>query len=176
MLSTLWRSFVVHPLIGTAALMLLVAGSSFFVQSAYWVMRPPPLNAPVSITLALLPVFPVAWRRFLLVAGLVLAIGLLVALDALVVTREVNLSSIAAIMAVFSASAYGGRRRNLACVASIVVFNGGLIFSLWRSGNDPFLSVATLFNLSGLIWSLLTFLVTWWFGNHLRMGREQTSF
>ncbi len=172
---TLRRSFVVHPLIGTAALALLVAGSAFFVQSADWVLKQPPLNAPLSIILALLPIIPLAWRRSLLVAGLIIVTGLLVTLDAIAFTREVNLSTSAAIMAVFSAAAYGGRRRNLACVASIVVFNGGLFFSLSRNASAPFLSGATLLNVSGLLWSLLTFVATWWFANNLRRGREQTA-
>jgi len=162
-----------HPLVGDGTLMLLVAGSALFVQRAYWVLPPPPLNAPLTITLALLAIIPLAWRRRFLMAALIPVTATMVALDALNVTA--NLSPIASITAVFSAAAYGGHRRNLACIGSIVTFNGGLMYSLMSRGNAAFLSGATLFNVAGLVWILATFVATWWFGNTLRMGRERTS-
>jgi len=164
-----------HPLIAGSALMLLVAGSAFFVQRAYRGSPPPPFNAPITITLALLAIVPLARRRLLLVMAPVFATATVVALEVLDVAGGVNFSSIASIMAVFSASAYGGHRRHLACVASIVAFNGGLMYKLMFSGSVVFLGSATLFNVTGLLWNLVTFLATWWFGSTLRMSREQTS-
>ena len=164
-----------HPLIGDGAFVLLVAGSAFFVHRAYWVLQPPPLNAPLTIALALLAIIPLTWRRFFLIGALVFVTATMVALDVLGVTVGVNLASIASIIAVFSSAAYGGHRRNLACAASIVAFNGGLIYKLMFSSNVVFLSGATLLNVTGLLWNMAAFLATWWFGNTLRMSREQTS-
>jgi hypothetical protein len=164
-----------HPLIGYGAVVLLVAGSAFFIQHPYWGMKPPPLNAPFSMTSALLVIIPLAWRRFFLVLALTFLMVALVAVEVLNVTIGVNLSSIALIMAVFSASAYGGRWRNLACAASICTFNGGPLYKLMFSGNVVFLSSATLFNIIGLLWILVTSLTTWWLGNRMRLSRERTS-
>jgi hypothetical protein len=164
-----------HPLTGYGALVLLAAGSAFFVQHPYWGLKPPPLNAPFSMTLALLVIIPLAWRRFFLVLAFTLLAATLVTIEVLDVTIGVNLSSIALIMAVFSASAYGGRWRNLACTASIVTFNGGLLYKLMFSGNFVFLSSVTLFNIIGLLWILVTSFAIWWFGNTLRLSRERTS-
>ncbi len=169
----LLRSLGAHSLIGTAAVMLLITGLVFFVQSARWVQQPPPVNALMSIVLALLAIIPLTRRPLLITVGLVLAAAELFAINVLDFTLVLNLSSIASIMAVFSAAAYGGRRRSLSCLVSIVVFNGGLIYGLTHAGNMAFLSLATLLNVGGLLWSLVTFAATWRFGNALRFSRQQ---
>lgn len=163
-----------HPLIGYSALVLLVAGSAFFVQHPYWGVKPPPLNAPFSMTLALLVIIPLAWRRFFLVLTLTFLTATLVAVEVLNVTIGLNLSSIALIMAIFSASAYGGRWRNLACTASIVTFIGVPLYKLIFSGNVVFLSSVILFNIIGLLWILVTSITACWLGNRLRLSRERT--
>ncbi len=155
--------------------MLLVVGSVLFNLRAYWNSPPPPLNAPVTITFALLAIVPLAWRRLFLITALIFITTIFVELDVLNVTREVYFSSIASIISVFSIAAYGGKRRDLACTASIVFYSGGLMYKLLFSGNTLFLSSATFFNVTGLLWNLGTFLVIWWLGNTLRLSREQTS-
>lgn len=97
-----------------------------------------------------------------------------VVFDVLNVTREMYFSSIASIISIFSAAAYGGNRRNLACTASILVYNGGMMYKLMSGGNIVFLSSATFFNVFGLLWNLVTFLVIWWLGNTLRLSHEHT--
>jgi hypothetical protein len=163
-----------HPLIGHAALVLLVLGSTFFVQPAYWGLQPPYLNALVTMISALLVIIPLGWRRFFLITVLVFVSVIVVVPDVLNFIGRVNLSSIASIIAVFSKAAYGGRRRNLICFASIITFNGGLVYKLIIRSNTGFLSSATLFNVTGLFWNLLTFSAIWWFGNTMRISRERT--
>jgi hypothetical protein len=162
-------------LVGYIVVVLLVAGSAFFVQHPYWGMKPPPLNAPFSMILALLVIIPLAWRRFFLILALLFLTATLIAVEVLKFTIGVNLSSIALVMAIFSASAYGGRWRNLACTTSIVVFNGGSLYKLIFSGNVVFLSSVTLFNIIGLLWILVTSITAWWLGNRLRLSRERAS-
>ncbi len=173
-LINIWKIISKYPLIGDSVLMLLIAGSAFFNLHAFLDSQPPPLNAPLTITLAFLTIIPLAWRQLFLTTALIFIMAAFVAIDLLNIP-PMNFSSIAAIMSVFSTAAYGGNRRNLACIASIVAYNGGLMYKLMFSGNDIFLSSATLFNVAGLLWSLVTFLAVWRFGNTLRMSRERTS-
>lgn len=164
-----------HRLIGDSALLLLFIGLAFFVQPAYWGLQPPHLNALVTMTSALFAVIPLTWRRFFLTTALIFIAVTLVVPGVLNTISRVNLSSVASIIVVFSKAAYGGRKRNLICFASIVAFNGGLAYKLIISGNTGFLSSATIFNLIGLCWNLLTFFAIWWFGNTMRVSRERTS-
>jgi hypothetical protein len=164
-----------HPLIGDGALLLLVVGLAFFVRPAYWGLQPPHLNALVTMISALFAIIPLTWRRFFLMTALIFVAVTLVVPDMFSVISRVNLSSIASVMAVFSKAAYGGRRRNLICFASIVAFNGGLVYKLIISSGAVFLSSATLFNVAGLFWNLLTFSAIWWFGNRFRLSREKMS-
>jgi len=171
-----WRDTIgKHHLIRYGALLLLVGGSSFFVQPAYWGLQPPHLNTLVTMISALFVIIPLAWRRSFLITALVFVASTLVLPDMFNTMSRVNLSSIASIMAIYSKTAYGGRRRNLICFASIVAFNGGLVYRLITSSNALFLSSVTLFNLTGLLWNLLTFSAIWWFGNTMRVSRERTS-
>jgi len=163
-----------YPLIDYCALSLLVMGSVLFNQRAYWNSPPPPLNAPLTITFALLAIVPLARRRIFLITALIFVTAIFFALDVLNITHEVYFSSIASIISVFSASAYGGNMRNLACTASIVFYCGGMVYKLMFSSNIVFLSSATFFNVTGLLWNLVTFLVIWRLGNTLRLSREQT--
>lgn len=163
-----------YPLIGNGALMLLVAGSALFNLSAYRELQPPPLNAPLTITFALLVIIPLVWRRLFLIISLIFIMVAFIVLDILNIP-SMNCSSIAAIISVFCAAAYGGNKRNFACTASIVVYNGGLTYKVMFSSNAAFLSTTTVFNITGLLWSLTTFLAIWWFSNRLRLNRERTS-
>ena len=164
-----------HPLIGDGALLLLVVGSAFFVQPAYWGLQPPHLNALVTMISALSVIIPLAWRRSFLITALIFVAVTVVVPDVFYMISRLNLSSIGSIMAIFSKAAYGGRRRNLICFASIVTFNGGLVYKLIMSGNAGFLSSVTLFNATGLLWNLLTFSAIWLLGNTIRISRERTS-
>jgi hypothetical protein len=157
-----------------SGLMLLVAGSALFVQYAYRVTPPPPLNAPLTMTLALLAIIPLAWRRLFLIAGLAVVTAAFIAFETTSIARSVNLSSIASMLAVVSSAAYGGLRRDVACVSSIVAFNGALLYTTVFSGGIVFTGVATLLNFTGLLWTLATFLATWSFGNTLRVSRGRT--
>ena len=165
-----------HPLIGDGALLLLVVGSAFFVQPAYWGLQPPHLNSLVTMISALLVIIPLTWRRYFLMTALIFVALTLVVPDVFNIISRVNLSSIASIIAVFSKAAYGGRRRNLICFASIVAFNGGLVYKLVSSSDTVIFSNITLFNITGLFWNLSTFFAIWWFGNTMRVSRERTSF
>ena len=164
-----------HPLIGYGALVLLVLRAALFVQPAYWGLQPPYLNALVTMITALLAIIPLAWRRFSLLTALIFVLVTVVVPDIHNFIIRVNLSSIASLIAVFSKAAYGGRRRNLICFASIVAFNGGLVYKLIISANAEFLSSATLVNVTSLFWNLLTFSAIWWLGNTMRLSRERTS-
>lgn len=154
--------------------MLLVVGSVLYNLGVYWKSPPPPLNAPVTISFALLAIVPLARRRLFLITALIFVTAIFVALDILNITREVYFSSIASIISIFSAAAYGGNMRNLACTASTVFYCGGMMYKLMSSSNIVFLSSATFFNVTGLLWNLVTLLVIWLLGNTLRLNREQT--
>ena len=164
-----------HPLIGDSLLLMLVVGSAFFVQPAYWGLQPPHLNSLVTIISAILVIIPSTWRRYFLMTALIFVALTLVVPDVFNIISRVNLSSIASLIAVFSKAAYGGRRRNLICLVSIVAFNGGLLYKLIISVNTGFLSSTTLFNITALFWNLLTFSAIWWFGNTVRASRKRTS-
>lgn len=173
--SSAWRPIIDrHPLIVVGALTPLVAGSAFFVRQAYSDVGPPPMNAPLTMTCALLAMVPLAWRLRFLITALALAAAAAFALDVLNVNSALHLSSLPSITAVFSAAAYGGRRRDLACAASITVFNAGLMFNLASGSNFLSAGSTTLLNAIGLLWNLSAFLAAWWCGNTVRSGREQT--
>jgi hypothetical protein len=163
---------VKYPLIGDGTLLLLVVGSAFFVQPAYWGLQPPYLNALVTIISACLAIIPTIWRHHFLIIALIFIAVTWAVPD---VFNIVNLSSIASIMAIFSKSAYGGRRRNIFCFTSIIAFNGGLAYKLIISSNTGFINCETVFNVVGLFWSLSTFFTVWWFGNTMRDSRKRTS-
>ena len=164
-----------HHFIVDGAFMLLVAGSVVFIQRVYCVLQPPPLNAPLSITLAVLAMVPSTRRWLVLAAAFTCIAATMVAFGTFDRTVGMNTASVASIVAVFSSAAYGGRRRNLACAGSILAFNCGLMYKLLFSVDAVLPSSATLFNIAGLTWNLAAFLATWWFGSALRMSRERTS-
>lgn len=166
--------FSEYLLVTVGALMLLVAGAAFFNLYTYWNSPPPPLNAPMTLTFALLAIIPLAWRRLFLVTGLMFIITVFLTF-AIFDLSLMNFSSIAAIMSIFCAAVYGGNRRNLACTASVAIYIGCLMNKLMLSNNITFLSSAIVLNIAGLLWSLTTFIATWCFGNWLRLNRERTS-
>jgi len=175
MLKALREIITKYPFVVYGALMLLITGSAFFIQRVYWVLQPPPLNAHMTLILAFIAFIPLTWRWLYLITAFVFFTATLVTLDVFSTTTWVNFTSVATIVSIFSAAAYGGRRRNFACVASIVVFIGGLMFKLLFGANTVLLSSVTLFNVTGLVWSLVTLLAIWRFGNTARSRRERIS-
>ncbi len=163
-----------QPLVGDGALALLLAGSALLMLRAYFPLQAPALQPVPAMGLTLLAIIPLAVRRLFPVAALLLVTTAQVAI-VLLNLPIMNFTAIAAFITIFTAAAYGGPRRNLACIACIVAMNACLTYKLMFSGNVTFFSSATLFSVIGLIWNLVIYLATWRFGNTLRLSREQTK-
>lgn len=81
--------------------------------------------------------------------------------------------AIVSIIAIFSAAAYGGRRRNLACGICLAAIMGSIQYKLLFSGVVlPINQI--LYSATNFLSNLVIFLPIWWFGNTLRLSREQT--
>jgi signal transduction histidine kinase len=80
---------------------------------------------------------------------------------------------IISMLVVFSASAYGERRRNVVSVACVVAIIGGLVYSLYARGG--FIDSGVLFSITQAVYNLIIFLAVWWLGKTLRLSREQAS-
>jgi signal transduction histidine kinase len=163
-----------YPLIGDSILTLVLAVLAFFSLSAYWALAPLPVHPLLAATLVFLEIIPLALRRVLPSATLLIITVAAVALQLLNVP-ELNFVAIVAIIAIFSVAAYGGRRRNLFCGICIAAIIVTISYKLVFSGNvvlpiNRFLYGATNFLLNSML-----FLPIWWFGNTLRKSREQTS-
>jgi len=163
-----------YPLIGDSALTLMLAILAFFSLRAYWAVVPPTVQPLLAATLVSLEIIPLAWRRVFPSATL-LTIATAGATVRLLNISEMSFVAIAAILAIFSAAAYGGRRRNLVCGISIAAIVGSISYMLVFSGTVVLPIDRFLYGATNLILNLLIFLPIWWFGNTLRKSREQTS-
>ena len=173
-LRTIWNIINKYPLIGDSILTLIVAGFAFFNLRAYWVLQPPTVNTFLSATLVALAIIPLIWRRLFPSAVLLIIAIAHVSLLALNIP-EMNFAGMTSMVAIFSAAAYGGHRRNLACLVCIIAITGGIIYALMFSGTIAAPVSQILFSTTTLIFNLLIFLAIWWLGNTIRISREQTS-
>ncbi len=162
-----------YPLIGDGALTLMLAVLAFFSLRAYWAVVPPAVHPTLAAALVSLEIVPLAWRRVFPSATL-LTIAAAGAAVRLLNIQEMSFVAIAAIIAIFSTAAYGGRRRNLACAICIAAIVGSISYMVVFSGTVVLPIDRFLFGATNLILNLLIFLPVWWFGNTLRKSREQT--
>ncbi len=161
-----------YPLIGDGILTLVLAALAFFVLRAYWALQPLTVHPLLAATLVSLEIIPLAWRRVFPSAALLIITTAAVALQVLNIP-ELNFVAIVSIIAIFSAAAYGGRRRNLACGISLAAIMGSIQYKLLFSG--VVLSInPILYSATNFLSNLVIFLPIWWFGNTLRKSREQT--
>jgi len=170
---TIWSTINKYPLIADSLLMLVIGTLAFLDLRAYWASQPPPVHLFLAVTLVSLEIIPLALRRVFPSAALLIITAAAFTLQVLNIP-EMNFVAIVSIIAIFSAAAYGGRLRNLACGISVVAIMGTIVYTYLFSGTvlpiNRFLLGTTNFLLN-----LLIFLPIWWFGNTLRKSREQTS-
>jgi len=174
MFKGLWKILDRHPLVGDVALTLLIAGSAFFTTRASWALLAPTLNPSLAMTLTLLAIFPLALRRRYPFFVLVFVSAIVVILGVLKVSN-LNFTQIASLIAVFGEAIYGGGRRNLACIASIIAISASQVYVWLATTNSALLGSVMPIFVVGMVWNVVIFLAIWWFGNTLRMSREQTA-
>ena len=167
-----WNYVNKYPLIGDGILTLLLALWVFFTLRAYWDLAPPPINSSLAVLLITLEIIPLIWRRvFPCIALIIITIAVVTLL--VLKIPDLNFMGIISMLAVFSASAYGGRRRNVVSVACVVAIIGGLVYSLYSRGG--FIDSGALFSITQAVYNLIIFLAVWWLGKTLRLSREQAS-
>jgi signal transduction histidine kinase len=163
-----------YPLVADSILTLVLAALAFFSLRAYWAVAPLSVPTVLAAILVALEIIPLALRRFFPPAILLIITTAAVALQALNVP-ELNFIAITAIIAIFSAAAYGGSRRNLVCgvcIAAIICTNS---YMLVFSGTVVLPINRFLYGTTNFILNSMLFLPVWWFGNTLRKSREQTA-
>lgn len=173
-IKNVWNFINKYPLIGDSLLTLIVALWVFFNLRAYWDLDPPPINPSLAVTLISLEITPLIWRRVFPSVSLIIitiAVVMLLVLN----IPDMNFMGIISMLAVFSAAAYGGNRRDVISVACVVAIIGGLTYRLLFSTNFVFLSSSTLFTITRLLYNLIIYLAIWWLGKTLRLSREQAS-
>jgi len=167
-----WNYINKYPLIGDSILTLILALWVFFTLRAYWDLAPPPINSYFAVMLISLEIIPLIWRRvFPCIALIIITIAVVTLL--VLKIPDLNFMGIISMLAVFSASAYGGRRRNVVSVACIAAIIGGLVYSLYSRGS--FIDSGALFSITQAVYNLIIFLAVWWLGKTLRLSREQAS-
>ena len=87
---------------------------------------------------------------------------------------EMNFTAVASVVALFSAAAYGARWRTLVCGISTVAIIGSIIHDSLSDSIVIILGNEILFNVSTLLWNTIVLAGAWWFGNTVRIRREQT--
>ncbi|MFC1985875.1 sensor histidine kinase [Chloroflexota bacterium] len=127
----------------------------------------------LAMAMIMLAIIPLVWRRLYPIAVLLFVTVLIIVLQVLDIP-EMNFTGVASIIAIFSAAAYGGLRRNLICIICIIAILLSLTYQMMFGGTVVFPSSDILFRVYSLIWNGVLLMATWWFGNTLRMTREQT--
>jgi signal transduction histidine kinase len=171
-IKNLWKYINKYPLIGDGILTLLLGLWVFFNLRTYWATQPPPVNTVLAITLISLEIVPLIFRRVFPSIALLVITMAAVTLLALNIP-DVNFKGMILMLAVFSASTYGGKRRDIisiTCIASII---GGLIYSLILK--NSFVGSTALLSITQAGYNLIIFLAVWWLGNTLRLSREQAA-
>ncbi len=172
-LKTLWSSINKYPLVTDSLLTLLIAVLAFFSIRAWWSLQPPPVHTLLAVTLVSLEIVPLTLRRVFPSAALLVIAAAAFTLQILNIP-EMNFLAIASIIAIFSAAAYGGHRRNLACGISVVAIMGIIVYAAFFS-DTVFPINRFLLGATNILLNLLLYSLTWWFGNTLRKSREQTA-
>ncbi|UCC17100.1 MAG: hypothetical protein JSU58_00670 [Dehalococcoidales bacterium] len=167
-----WNYINKNPLVGDSILTLVFALWIFFNLRAYWVLQPPPVSTLLAVILISLEVIPLIWLRIFPSIALLIITAAAVTLLVLNI-QDMNFKGIILILAVFSASTYGGQKRDVVSVTCIVAIIGGLIYSLHLMGS--FIGNGVLFSITPAVYNLLIFLAVWWLGKTLRLSREQAS-
>jgi len=171
--NTLWTTINKYPLITDSLLMLVIAALAFFSLRAYWALQTLPVHMLLAVTLVSLEIIPLALRRvFPSVALLIIATAAFTV--QVLEVPEMNFVAIATIIAIFSAAAYGGRRRNLACGISVVAIMSTIVYTAFFS-DMVFPINRFLLGATNILLNLLLYVLIWWFGNTLRKSREQTA-
>jgi signal transduction histidine kinase len=168
----IWNYINKYPLIGDGILTLGLGLWVFFNLRVYWVVQPPPVITALAVTLIFLEVFPLIFRRIFPSIALLVITTAAVSLLVLNVP-DVNFKGMILMLAVFSASTYGGQRRNVISVTCIAAIIGGLIYSLIIK--NSFTGSTTLLSITQAVYNLIIFLAVWWLGNTLRLSREQAA-
>jgi signal transduction histidine kinase len=171
---TLWKMISKYPLAGDSLLTLVIAGFAFFNLRALWVLQSPTLHPVLVAILIGLEIIPLIWRRLFPSAALLIITIAAVTILVLQI-QDMNFMAITSMIATFSTAAYGGHRRNLACIVCIIAITGGIAYINLFSSSAALISSQTLFGVTNLLWNLVLFLAIWWFGNTLRMSRERAS-
>jgi signal transduction histidine kinase len=147
---------------------------AFFNIRALWALYPPALNPILATALVGLMIIPLALRRVFPSAVLVVTTIPIVVLQVFNIV-EGNFMGIVAILAIFSAAAYGGNKRNVISILCIIAILGSLVYRLMFSGIAVLPGNAAIFNVTSLLSNLIIFLAIWWFGNTLRLSRERAA-
>jgi signal transduction histidine kinase len=163
-----------YPLVGDSILTLMLAALAFFSLRAYWALAPLPVHTLLAATLVSLEIVPLALRRVVPSATLLIIATAGVALQLLNIP-EISFIAITAIIAIFSAASYGGSRRNLVCGVCIAAIIGSISYKLVFSGMVVLPINRFLYGTTNFLLNSMLFLPIWWFGNTLRKSREQTS-
>jgi signal transduction histidine kinase len=163
-----------YPLVGDSILTLVLAVLAFFFLRAYWALAPLPIPTVLAAILVALEIIPLVWRRVFPSAALLTVATAGVILQVLNIP-ESTFIVITSIITIFSAAAYGGRRRNLVCGICIAAIIGSISYKLVFSGNVVLPINRFLYGTTNFLLNLMFFLPIWWFGNTLRKSREQTS-
>lgn len=168
----IWKYLNDYPLIGDGILTLGLALWVFFNLRTSWALQAPPVNTLFAGILISLEIFPLVWRRvFPSIALLIITMAAVVLL--VLDIPDMNFKGIILMLAVFSASTYGGQRRDVISVACIAAIIGGLIYSLLSKGS--FEGSTALFSITQVVYNLIIFLAVWWLGKTLRLSREQAA-
>jgi signal transduction histidine kinase len=168
----LWNIINKNPLIGDSLLTLVLVVSAFFNLRALWGMEPPSVHLVLAIALVALMIIPLIWRR-IVPAGVVLISTVAAVILQILNILEGNFTVIVLSIAIFSIALYGGTKRKFVFITSIAVITAAQVFRLVFNDGFVLMSNATLFYLTNVIWNLIIFLAIWWFGNTLRLSREQ---
>ena len=169
---TLWTTINKHPLIGDSLLTLVLAVSAFVNIRALWILGPPSVHLSIAIALVALMIIPLVWRRVFPLAVLFFSSLAVIILQILNI-QEGNFTVIVTSLAIFSAAVYGGPQKRFVPIVCIIAITAAQAVRLVFIDGFVFLSNATLFYLTSMVWNLIIFLAVWWFGNTFRLSREQ---
>ena len=170
----LWNRINKYPLLADSLLALVIGILAFFNLHASWDLQPPPINTVLAGALIACLIVPLIWRRLFPSITLLVVTVAMITLWALKIP-EMNFGAIPLLIAIFSAAAYGGNKRNLVCAVCIIALLGYLAYMLMFSGRVTIAISLILYSTTNLIYNFMIFMAIWWLGNTLRKSREQTK-
>jgi len=107
-----WDFINKYPLIADGILTLFLTLWVFFNLRDFWVLQPTPINTLLSVTLISLEIVPLIWRRIFPSLALLIITAAAVTLLVLNIP-DMNFKGMILMLAVFSASTYGGQKRDI---------------------------------------------------------------